>query len=215
MAGRFDQRPAGLHRIINHAAQIARLFANFEYAARDTAKIEKIFHQTRQEFDLVVDQIAAPLKHRLGRLDGFQDFHGIADRRQWIAQLMRQGREKFILAAIELLQRLLRFIDFGNIRRATDEAYLTAGLVNHQIAMRLEPTPGAVIPAETYSLLEFLLPQESGLECAGERFPIIRMHRSKPVKPLCILIPEREVFSKATIQKYGFPESICHPDHYR
>src|ERR1700722_17081133 len=66
--------------------------------------------------ELPLYQIARPDQLRVCDRASAHDFHGVADRRQWIAQLMGKYGEKLVLVPIGLLERRLRphtYCNFG------------------------------------------------------------------------------------------------------
>ena len=71
-------------------------------AVRDARDIEQIVEQQRHVLHLALDHIVGPALLRVGGVLVARDGGGLADRRQRIAQLMRERREEFVLAAVGL-----------------------------------------------------------------------------------------------------------------
>ena len=84
--------------------ELGPLFAEFDLAARDPAHVEQVVDKPRQLPDLTLHdfrrraQRIAPVP---GKPEGSR---GVADRRERIAQLMRQHREELVLATVGIRQ---------------------------------------------------------------------------------------------------------------
>ena len=78
------------------------LLAQLQGAVRDARNIEQVVEQQRHVLHLALDHIAGPALLRVGGVLVARDGGGLTDRRQRIAQLMRQRREEFVLAAVGL-----------------------------------------------------------------------------------------------------------------
>ncbi len=105
MPRRVGQRAARLDRALDRSIDLDRLLAQRDLAAADPADVEQVVDQPRQLGQLPVDDAARPFVRGIAvRLDAHQ-VERIADRRQRIAQLVPEHREKFVHLALALLQR--------------------------------------------------------------------------------------------------------------
>ena len=110
-----DQRPRGLHRRADHGLEIDVILLELELAARDARDVEQVVEQQRHVLHLALDDLAAPLALALVGGVRIEDAHGVADRRQRIAQLVRQRRQELVLAAIGLEQCALGVLEAADV----------------------------------------------------------------------------------------------------
>ena len=124
-AGRFDgelvalgidQRARGFDRHVDDGLEIDVVLLELELAARDARHVEQVVEQQRHALHLARDDFAAPLALAFIGGVGVEDAHRVADRRQRIAQLVRQRREEFVLAAVGLEQRALGVLEAARCR---------------------------------------------------------------------------------------------------
>jgi len=141
VAGGGDVRAAGLERHVDHALERDALLAQREAAARDAADVEQVVDQARELVDLPVDHLAAPGHLWIELVLLAEDGDGVADRRQRIAQLVREHGEEIVLAPLGFAQRLLgelAVVDIGDYRHP---AVGGAGGVERRLGGDLHPAP--------------------------------------------------------------------------
>ena len=99
---RLDQRARGLDGAAASAVvELDPLPAQLELAARDARDVEQVVEQPRHVIDLAVDHVAAPTSTApRSRAAVLLIVRRVADRRERIAQLVRQRRQELVLAAI-------------------------------------------------------------------------------------------------------------------
>ena len=104
MLAGLDQRQAGLDRAGQDGAQVGALALEFELAAADAGDVEQVVDQVHHVADLALHHFP-DLAHRR-RIVAAQAHHrqAVADRRQRITQLVRQGGQELGLAAVGLGQ---------------------------------------------------------------------------------------------------------------
>jgi len=86
-----------------------------QLAAGDPADVEQVVDQPHQVLNLAVEQVTGTVHGRIPCDLMPHDLDGIADRHQRVAQFVRKGGEKLVLAAIGLAQCLLRRLALGDV----------------------------------------------------------------------------------------------------
>ena len=89
--------------------------ARLDRAARDARDVEQVVDQPRQVQRLAVDDVARPLSCGLSIDAARHDLDGVADRRERIAQLVREDREELVLVPVGSLQRGLGARALGDL----------------------------------------------------------------------------------------------------
>lgn len=97
VAGAIDQRLAGFHGVLHDARHFDLFLLDFDLAAADAGKFEKVINHPHHMNHLPFHCLVQTLRCRAGRMGHSQDVQAVADRRQWIAKLMGQRCQKFIL----------------------------------------------------------------------------------------------------------------------
>jgi hypothetical protein len=138
VAGDVDQRLRRFDRALQHRAQVDRLGTQLHSVAGNARDVEQVVGQPHQLMEL-------PLHDRQGRLGDAgiaagppHQLEGVADRRQRVAQLVRQRRQEFILAAIGFAQHLLDTPPLGHIDADADAAADDAGGVVERLDVVLD-----------------------------------------------------------------------------
>jgi hypothetical protein len=121
MTARFDQRPRGFDGGIHHGRELDVLAPQRQLPARDTRHVEQIVEQARHVLHLALDDLAAPFYLRFGSIRRARDLRRLADRRERIAHLVRQGREKLVLAPVGIFQDFRRFDHLGDVGTAAHQ----------------------------------------------------------------------------------------------
>ena len=150
MAAGLDQGDGGLERHRHQRRQRHRLFFKFDLAARDAGDVEQVVHQVDQVAELAVHHADQAVQGgRLGRGDAQQVEAG-ADRRQRIAQFVRQGGEEFGLAVVRFRQVggdapqfVLGALLLGDVARDGGQANDVAGVVAHRETLEVDRRHGA------------------------------------------------------------------------
>ena len=78
-----------------------------DLALADARDVEQVLDQARQLRDLAVGDVGGPGQLRLGRREPADHLERGADRRERVAQLVREHRQELVLAPVRLLQQRL------------------------------------------------------------------------------------------------------------
>ncbi len=100
-----DQRPARLERGVDHRCEIDRLLTQLDLAQRDSGHFHQVVDQPRHVADLPIHHLQ-DTRPALAELRQPQHADRVADRRERIAQLMREHREERVLAPVGFLALL-------------------------------------------------------------------------------------------------------------
>ena len=95
------------------SARFARSMRRHESAAADAVDVEQIVDEANDLRKLALHHCASAIDDVWSGAGQAHHLQPIAQRRQRIAQLVRQRGEEFILAAIGLLQRAVRRVEFS------------------------------------------------------------------------------------------------------
>jgi hypothetical protein len=107
--------------------------------ARDARDVEQVVDEARHVAYLAADDGAALAHPGFVQAADAQQVGGGADRRQRVAQLVRQHREEFVLAPVRGAQLVLGRLALGDVAEERDEA-----AVRRRIGAHLAPDLGAV-----------------------------------------------------------------------
>ena len=124
----IDQRPGSFHGCIDDRMQdtASILRSSRPRVIRDMSS--KSSEQQRHPLYLAPYDFSCPLSGCSRRLC-LQELYRMANRRQWVAQFMGKGREKFIFAPIRIAQRLFAPLEPADIeidaRPSGDRAVFT------------------------------------------------------------------------------------------
>src|SRR5262249_7536775 len=102
-----DKRPASFESCFYRLNGIDLFYLQLDLPASDSRNVQKIIHEVDKVTDLAVDNVCRPLHLRLVKLEFLQHFDCASDWCQRIAELMRKHGEKFVFAAIALLNALV------------------------------------------------------------------------------------------------------------
>ena len=117
VAGAVEQRLRQLDRTLDRAGDVQPLAAQRERPAHHARDIEQVFQQPGHLRDLAVHHVAAPVA-----LDGVDAGHAqqaqcVANRRQRVAQFVRQHGDEIVFAAVGLVQRQFGQLARGDVHR--------------------------------------------------------------------------------------------------
>src|ERR1700716_2145821 len=115
VTARLYQRLHGLHGARDQHGELGRLLGQVDSAARDARHIEQVVDQAREMRELPLDHVPRPAQLWIGNRLHAHELHCIENRRQRIAQLVREHREKLVLVAVRRLQRLFRPGPLGDL----------------------------------------------------------------------------------------------------
>ena len=88
------------HRVLDRSAEVGSLSTQLDMAAGDAGDVEQVVDQARHMIDAALDRVARCDRFPLPTADHVEDMDSIAQRRQRIAQLVREGRQKLVLPPI-------------------------------------------------------------------------------------------------------------------
>ena len=131
-----EQRTRRLDGDADDRFEVDVVLLELELPARDARHVEQVVEQQRHALHLARDDFAAPLALPFVRGIRIEDAHGIADRRQRIAQLVRERGEEFILAAVGFEQRALGVLEAADVEIDAGPALDAAGFVADRHALR-------------------------------------------------------------------------------
>ena len=100
-----DQRAARLQRPRDERGDFHRIAPQVDRAAGDASDVEQIVDQPCQVQRLPFDDVVRPRDLCIVDLTIAHDLHGVVDRRERIAQLVREDRDEFVLVTVRLGQR--------------------------------------------------------------------------------------------------------------
>ena len=115
-----EERPGGLERALDDRRQRHALAAELQLAVRDAGKVEEVVDQPHHVRDLPLDHAPGALAPRLFLrrvARPGEDLGRARERRQRIAELVRERREERILPAVRLAQGALGRAAFGHLGR--------------------------------------------------------------------------------------------------
>jgi hypothetical protein len=110
-------------RVAQHVLELHALPAQRELVARRSARRRAVVHEPDHLQGLSLDHRYGGLRRGGERSDPLQHFHGVADRREPVAQLVREDREELVLGPVGLALRLARALlerDVARDLRRTD-----------------------------------------------------------------------------------------------
>ena len=114
-----DQRFRGLDRHVHASRDINHFAPQLDATPGDPRHVEQIIEQSSEMHGLPLDD-ADQRSLILLRHEPSQQLGGIGDRRDRIAQLMRQHCEEFVFTTIRLLERALQLALLGDVLRVAD-----------------------------------------------------------------------------------------------
>ena len=94
---------AGLHGALDQCRQAELLGLDHHLALHDARDVQQVVDEPRHVIGLPADHIAGPVHRGLRDVVALHDVHGVADRRQRVAQLVGQHRQELVLAPVGLL----------------------------------------------------------------------------------------------------------------
>ena len=130
----IDHWPHRLDAVRDDARELDWLFLEHDLALADARHVEQLVHQARKLCHLPVDDVARHYHALLVRADAAHQLDGVADRRERVSQLVRQHRQELVLAAVRVLQLLLRLARAGDL--ALERAVQARVLEGHRGASR-------------------------------------------------------------------------------
>ena len=98
VAARVDERPRGLDGDADDFGDVDRFELELDLPVRDPRHVEKVVDQAAQLLDLAIEHVPRPFDLR--RIPGAQHVNGIGDRRQRIAELVREHRQELVLPPV-------------------------------------------------------------------------------------------------------------------
>jgi hypothetical protein len=104
LALRIDHGHGRLDRLADDRLQLHALPLELHLALRDARHVEQVVDEARELRDLAVDDLARHAQRRVAVVRAAEDLARVADRRERVAQLVRQHREEHVLAPVRLLQ---------------------------------------------------------------------------------------------------------------
>jgi hypothetical protein len=104
----LDRGAARLDRRGDHVRELDASAAQLETPVRDARDIEQVLEQARHVADLPLDDLRAPAQLAVLQVARQEHLHAAPDRRERVAQLVRQHRQELVLAPVGLLQARAR-----------------------------------------------------------------------------------------------------------
>jgi hypothetical protein len=106
VAGCLDRRTRSVERAIDRRGELDAFLAQGQLSPADATYVEQVVDDPDHLSELALHHCARMLDRASIACFEPHDLQRVADRRQWIAQLVRERGEKFVLAAIRFLQPL-------------------------------------------------------------------------------------------------------------
>ena len=106
VAGALDQRLAHLDGVADDASEIDALPAQLHPVVGDAADVEQVVHEPRHQHDLPLHHVRGAVDDRILLASALHQRNGVSHRRQRIPELVGEGRQEFVLAAVGIAQRL-------------------------------------------------------------------------------------------------------------
>nr|GEU28230.1 hypothetical protein [Tanacetum cinerariifolium] len=139
VAARAHQRRHLLDGVVDEVAHVQALGMQLHQAARDARDIEQIVHQRGHVHHLAADDLAGLADAGVVQPGHLQQVGGGADRRQRVAQLVRQHRQELVLALVRVGQLFLGGAALGHVAEEEGDA-----AVERAVGADLDPHAGAV-----------------------------------------------------------------------
>ena len=115
-----DQRLHSFDGTGDDGRNVDKFAAQFDFLLHHTGNIEQVVDEPHEMVNLPLDHDAGPMNiSRFGR-GRFQHLQGIDDGSQRIAQLVRQDRQKFILASVDVSQFGFDVFEVADIEHNSD-----------------------------------------------------------------------------------------------
>src|SRR6185437_6412279 len=92
----LDCGAAGLDRALDDLREVDLTLVEQQLSARDAAHIEQLAHDALEVAALAVDCLTHRLEHRVTEPLLLHQHHGVADRSERIAQLVREHRDELV-----------------------------------------------------------------------------------------------------------------------
>ncbi len=108
MAGLVDQRPVRLDGTADDGGDFHGLQPQLDSAGGDPRDLQQVVDEPHHVIDLPLQHFQHAIGSRVVAARQPQDIERIADRRQRIAELVGQRRQKLVLAAVSLKEGLLK-----------------------------------------------------------------------------------------------------------
>ena len=121
-----------LHRRTDDLDEVEPLLAQQDLAPRDPGDVEQIVHQAGEVADLALHGGAGALRLALGGLGHAEQVEAVADRRQRVAQLVREHGQELVLVVRGLPESLLGTLALGDVAGDGRSAGDPAGGIDHR-----------------------------------------------------------------------------------
>ena len=95
--------------MVDHGREVHPLLQQLDFAATDARDLQQVVYEADEVVDLPLHQALDTLEIRSQSSGPAQHMQAVADRRERIAQLMRERRDEFVLAAVGFQQFFTRF----------------------------------------------------------------------------------------------------------
>ena len=109
-----------------------------ELPRTDASHVQQVVDQPHEMLELPVHHVERAHQPRI-RIDLARDLQPVAQRRQWIAQFVRERRQEFVLAAVGGAQRLFGLDALGDVRE--QQRHLVLGRRSRARREHIEPAP--------------------------------------------------------------------------
>jgi hypothetical protein len=118
----IEERHRGLDRARDHVAEVERVAPQLDRAARDPRDVRQIVEQAAELPRLAIEHVDRARRLRPADAET-EELDGVPDRRQGVAELVREHGEELVLGALLLAERAQReHADGGLVHRAEDAA---------------------------------------------------------------------------------------------
>ena len=156
VAHSVEQRPHGRNRVAHDVGKRDRRLAQLEPTAADARHVEQIVDEAYELRRLPRHRRGDAFRN--GRIEAFafEDLDACADRRERIAQLVRQQRDELVLAAIGIAELPLRLLAAGDVDERNGDAVggLQLRVVRHHAQQVRLAAFGVDLPFDGCKMLE-------------------------------------------------------------
>jgi hypothetical protein len=169
-----DQRPRHLHGHLDDRVELHRLRADLELATRDARHVEQVVEQRAHVAHLALDHATCPVDLGRAGLRRPEQGGGVADRRERVAQLVRERGDEAVLLAVGLAQRFLGFAPRRHVHRQALQPHQRAAVVELADAALVQPDDLAVRPARAVRRLVHRASRRKPLDQLLQPRPVVR-----------------------------------------
>ena len=212
----IEQRLALVAREVDQGGDGDRLAAEDDLAAGDPGHVHEVVDQANELPRLPVDDLSRPGDLGVGGIGALQHLHRVGDRKERIAQFVRQHREELVLAAPLVRQRLLRALALLDVDGHAHIAVRPADLVAARHGGGAHPAVDAVVAAQAQVAVEAHRARTCAVHCLDIPGQVVGVHAPEPAvgqKRLAGCLAR--VVEPGAVQVLGLARRVFDPEQRR